>query len=399
MTYAQEEATGMTKPGSLERTIGLYRELGVKRVINARGHQTLLGGSRLAPRVLQAMAAANESFVDMEELLQRSGEIIAELIGAEAAFVTPGCAAALALATAACMTGDDAEKAARLPDVAGMPHEILIQRAHRYKYARCVTIFGGRLVEVGDEAGTTVEQLDAAIGPQTAAILYWAPSGKPGALPIEDVLRIGKRRNVPLIVDAAAQVYPPENLRQYVGMGADLVCYGAKYFGAPNSTGILCGRRELVQAAAMQGFIGFEVGGGRAVGRPLKVDRQEVVAVVVALREWLSMDHQARLDGYDRKVRFLLSALGGIDGVTVVPVPAEGGPATAARIAVDAAVAGMTAADVAAALCQGDPAIYVYGDAESLAVTMATVADGEEQVIGERLRSILSQRPAKRDAA
>jgi len=374
---------------AVEQKAGIYQELGVRRVINARGHQTLLGGSRLSPKVLQAMAEANEHFVEMEELLRRSGEVIAKLIGVEAAYVTSGCAAALALASAACMTGTDLEKASRLPDTTGMPNEILIQRRQRYKYDRCVTIFGARLVEFGDDNSATAEQLDAAIGPQTAAILYWAPSGRPGHMPIDEVLRVAKQRGVPVIVDAAAQVYPPENLGMYNRMGADLVCYGAKYFGSPHSTGIVCGRRDLVEAAAMHGFIGFELNGGRTVGRPLKVDRQEVVAVVVALKEWLSMDHRARFEGYARKVQVILNALEGIPGVTATPVAGPGGWAQAARIQLDPAVAGMTAADLVAALRQDEPMILVHSDATGITVSMPTVADGEEQIIAERLQRIL----------
>lgn len=374
---------------AVEQKTGIYQELGVRRVINARGHQTLLGGSRLSPKVLQAMAEANEHFVEMEELLRRSGEVIAKLIGVEAAYVTSGCAAALALASAACMTGTDLEKASRLPDTTGMPNEILIQRRQRYKYDRCVTIFGARLREFGDDNGATAEQLDAAIGPQTAAILYWAPSGRPGHLAIDEVLRVAKQRGVPVIVDAAAQVYPPENLGMYNRMGADLVCYGAKYFGSPHSTGIVCGRRELVEAAAMHGFIGFELNGGRTVGRPLKVDRQEVVAVVVALKEWLSMDHRARFEGYARKVQVILSALEGIPGVTATLVAGPGGWAQAARIQLDPATAGLSAAELVAALRQEDPMILVHADAEGITVSMPTVADGEEQIIAERLQRIL----------
>src|SRR5207248_2065509 len=155
----------------------------------------------------------------------------------------PGCAAAMALGAAACLSGSDPQKIERLPDTTGMRSEILIQSRQRYKYDRCLTIFGAKLIEVGDAAGTTTAQLEAAITDRTAAIHYFAPGGGEGVVPIEAVLRLAHARGVPVLVDAASQIYPLERLRHYPAIGADLVCFGAKYFGAANSSGILCGRK------------------------------------------------------------------------------------------------------------------------------------------------------------
>lgn len=369
---------------------GIYDELGVKPVINARGHMTLLGGSSLSPKVRAAMEAANRYFVEMADLLDKSGQIVAGLLGAEAAYVTPGAAAALVLGTAACITGDDREKMARLPDTAGMKSQVLIQRRQRYAYDRCPTVVGARLVEVGDDRGTSAMQLEAAIGPATAAILYPAHlDGQEGTVSLEEALRIGKARGVPLLVDAASQVYPLERMKSYAAMGADLWCYGAKYFGAPNSTGVLCGRRDLVAAAAAQGFIAFETVTPRAFGRPLKLDRQEVIAVVVALREWLEMDHDARLRGQERKARVIAQALQGIDGVSTAPLPPE--PASPVRlgVSVDPAKTGKTAAAVASVLRGGNPSIWVGREADGLALSMSTLQDGDEEVVAARLRQAL----------
>lgn len=367
----------------------IYDELGVRPLINARGNATVLGGSRLSPRVLAAMEQANRYFVDMDELLERAGQRVARLLGAEAAYITSGASGALALGTAACMTGLDGEKMVRLPDTTGMPNQVLIQRRHRYAYDRCVTIVGARLVEVGDENGTTPEHLAAAIGPQTAAVLYPAHlEGRPGTLPLAEVLAIARARGVPVLLDAAAQVYPLEKFLGYQRMGVDLVCYGAKYFGGPNSAGLLCGRADLVKAAAMQGFIGFETSGYRTFGRPLKVDRQEVVAVVVALEEWLTMDHAARLAAADRKVRAIAERLADLPGVVLQPLP-EGGPATRLRV-VPAPGAGWTAAAAAQALRAGNPGIVVPVEGEALLVGVTTLADGEEEIVGARLRAVLA---------
>jgi len=367
----------------------IYEELGVRPVINATGgHMTRLGGSILSPKVSQAMQEANRYYVDMKELLDRSGQIIAELLGAEAAYVTSGCCAALALGTAACMAGSDPAKMERLPDTRGVRYEVIIQKRLRSKYDRCVTVPGAKLVEVGDESGTRPEQIEAAIGDKTAAIHYLAPGRGDGVVPLEEVIRIGKRRGVPIIVDAAAQVYPVENLRKYPAMGADLVCYGAKYFGAPNSSGILCGRKDLVAAAALHGFIGFETTPHRTFGRPMKLDRQEIIAVVVALREWMTMDHQARFESYERRVRSLQRELEGIPNIEVTP---QGSPVTGLNITVDEKVLGKTAAEIVNALQEGTPSIRVRSQADTITISAVTIMDGDELAIADRLKCLLSE--------
>ncbi len=333
------------------------------------------------------MQEANRYYVDMKELLDKTGQIIAELLGAEAAYVTPGCCAALALGAAACMAGSDPEKMERLPDVRGMKHEVIIQRGLRSKYDRCVTVPGAKLVEVGDESGARPEQIEAAMGERTAAIHYLAPSRGDGVVPLEEVIHIGKRHHIPIIVDAAAQVYPVENLKKYTAMGADLVCYGAKYFGAPNSTGILCGRRELVEAAALHGFIGFESSPYRTLGRPMKLDRQEIIAVVVALREWMAMDHQARFEGYERRVRAFQKEL---EGIPHIEVTLQGSPVTGLRIALDEQALGKTAAQIAEALREGDPSIWLHAQADTITVSVSTLMDGDELIIAEGVKRLLS---------
>jgi D-glucosaminate-6-phosphate ammonia-lyase len=371
-----------------ERGRQIYGQLGVRPVINATGgHRTLLGGSTLSPMVRQAMEDANRYYVDMEELLDKSGQIVAGLLGAEAAYITSGCCAALALGTAACMAGSDPQRVGRLPDVSGMRHEVLIQKGQRYKYDRCVTSAGARLVEVGDASGTSPDQIEAAIGERTVAILYRAPDGDPGVVSLDQVVRIGKQHRIPVIVDAAGQVYPVARLKQYTSMGADLVGYGAKYFGAPNSTGVLCGRKDLVQAAALNGFIGFEASPHRTFGRPMKLDRQEIVAVVVALREWMAMDHQARFKGYARRVRLLQDELGSIPYVDLVP---DGDPVTGLRIVLDKEALGRTAAQVAEALHDGDPSIWVRSHQGAIVVSAVTLMDGDEMVIADRLKKLIT---------
>ncbi|MEM2875914.1 MAG: hypothetical protein QXL67_03045 [Candidatus Bathyarchaeia archaeon] len=203
--------------------MSVYEKLGVKRVINALGNNTLLGGSILSKEVTDAMLDANTEFVDMWELHEKAGAAIAEVCGAEAGWVTPGAHAALVLSAAACITGKDEEKIRRLPNTEGMKNQIIIQACQRYFFDRAMETGGGELVVVGDEEGCSPELIEAAINEKTAAILFNVYSLK-GAVPEDEVIRIGKRRGVPTIVDAAHDIYPLDLFKKHIAMGADLVC-------------------------------------------------------------------------------------------------------------------------------------------------------------------------------
>ena len=367
----------------------VYQELGVKPVINAIGFKTVLGGSRPSPGVQAAMNHASRYFADMEELLKKSGDVIAGILGAEGALVTPGCAAALALSSAACMTGSDPEKIQQLPDTTGMKDEIVIQKSQRYHYDRCLTIFGAKIIEAGDEY-TTADQVEAAITDKTTAIHYVAPGGGAGVAPLDEVLTIGKAHDIPVIVDAASQVYPLEQMRRYPEAGADLIGYGAKYFGACNSTGVLCGRKDLVDSAFLHSFIGYETQESRCVGRPLKLDRQEIIAVVAALREWFGMDHEARIAEHQQKAQAIQDALDGVPHITCSTVLDEHTLGNGLQITLDEGGLGKTAEQISETLLDGDPSICLHGGNGSLHIAVSNLIDNDMQVVSNRLRELLT---------
>ncbi|MCS7206979.1 MAG: aminotransferase class V-fold PLP-dependent enzyme [Dehalococcoidia bacterium] len=373
------------------QTAGIYEALGVRRVINAAGSMTILGGSMLSPRVLAAMEEANESFVDMEELLTKSGQVIARILGAEAALVTSGCYAALVLGAAGIMTGTDPARIARLPDTTGMNNEFLIQKRMRYHYDRCVTVPGGQLVEVGDEQGTTPDQLERAIGPRTAGILYLARmEGDPGILPIPQVVSIAHRRGVAVLIDAAAEVYPLERMRWLCQSGADLVCFGAKYFGSTHSTGVLCGKKGAVEAATLNNFIAYETHDNHAIGRGYKVDRQEVVATVVALQEWFQMNHEERFAQQERRIHTILQALEGIPHITTQRLWERQGPWMRLMVTLNEQPLGKTAVAVQQALRQGNPSIRIRAEGNNLLIAVHTLREGEDAIVAQHLRAALS---------
>lgn len=374
-------------------TKGIYEDLGVRQVINAMGSVTLLGGSMLAPKVLAAMEEANESFVDMAELLERSGRAIAEILGAEAALVTSGCFAALVQGAAAIMTGKDMGRIARLPDTAGLKNEFLIQTPTRYQYDRAVSVPGSRMVEVGDQRRTTIEQLEGAIGPRTAGILYPARSeGTEGVLSIPEVVHIAEKRGVAVLIDAAAEVYPLERMTWLAGKsGADVVCFGAKYLGSANSTGFMCGRKDMVEAASLNGFIAFETHDTHAFGRGFKVDRQEIVATVVAVREWFAMDHKARFAVQERRIETIARALAGVPDVTTERIWQRQGAWLQLRVSLGGSKSGKHAASVHDALKDGDPSIKVRLEGDQILLAVHNLKDGEDAIVAEALRRALSR--------
>ena len=219
---------------------------------------------------------------------------------------------------------------------------------------------------------------------------------------METVIKIAHSHNLPVVVDAAGEVYPTEKLSRYVNMGADLVAYGAKYFGAVNSSGILTGRRDLVEAARSHSFIGFEATQASSFGRPMKVDRQEVIAVYAALREWLTTDHESRFASYEARISALRADLEGIPHIRLATYP-EQGPPEGLAVNLDAEKLGKTAAQVSAELRAGNPSIWVRAPTgggpddyppgqEYFIVRMPTLKTGGEKVIAERLKQILEAR-------
>ena len=370
----------------------LYRDLGLTPVINAAGNQTVIGGSRLTPSVQEAMVSANRYYVEFESLLRATGEEIADLLGAEAALVTPGCAAALALSTAACMSVGNPGRMEQLPDTRGIPNEFILQRKQRYHYQRCLTVFGGRIVEAGDEEGTTQDQLQAAFSNRTAAVHYYASGDDDAAiLDLEEIVQVAEPRGIPVMVDSAYQVYPLDVFRKYAA-GASLAGFGAKYIGACNSTGILCGNKELVEAAFLHSFIGFESSEYETIGRPLKLDRQEVVAVVVALREWLTADHEARIAEHWQKADAIMTQLEGIPAISVARHVEENSLSNGVMITLDEEALGCTATDAVATLKAGDPSIWTRSYGNRIRVAVAHLIEDEPEIVVDRLKGLLTSR-------
>ena len=374
----------------------IYKELGARPVINATGSVTMLGGSTPAPEVREAMDRADGAYVPLMELEERAGEAIAKMVGVPAAYITSGAGSALTLATAACMAGDDDAKIQQLPDTTGMKNEILIQARQHYWYDRCLELAGAKLVDFGTPEGTTREDLQNAIGPNTTAVHYYAVAQEPDpkALSLKDTIEIAHARGVLVLVDAAGQIYPLDLFGSYVRMGADFQCTAAKYMGSAQSTGLAFGSTDMIRKLALQSFVSYEGRRIRGVGRPQKVDRQEMVGVVAAVRRWMTMNHEERLADTEVKCRNMMAPLQAIPGVTVqLSDNVIGHQPYGVTMNVDVAATGISAHDVVDRLKAGDPPIWTKvreGDT-GIILHAFGLNEGEDKVVGERIAALFGR--------
>lgn len=366
----------------------LLRELGVRPVIHGGGTKTTMGGSRMRREVLDAMHSAGSTFVPVEELNRKIGAFIAKVTGAEAGMVTSGAASGVVLSIAACMTGTDPVKVKQLPDPAGMKNELVIHKIHRGKYSHMYTFTGARFVEIGDINETHAYDLEAAIGPNTAAVTYLLGPGIPlNGLTLAETVEISHRRGVPVIVDAAAMLPPKGNLRRYIEEGADLVVFsGGKLIQGPQSTGLLFGRKELVEAALAN------ASPHHSIGRPHKVSKENMVGLYVALKLFLEQDEDSLLKEYRQRAEQVIREIGPLQGASVLIEHDEH------RYHVPTAVVrfhpsweGPSAKQVLAALWDDDPRIFVQYERglNEITINPISLQAGEPEHVGRRLREEL----------
>ena len=285
------------------------RLLGVRPHIPGHGTGTRLGGCRMPAEVFEAMREANDYFVQMDELQVAAGRRAAEVVKAEAALITSGGTAALLLGAAACLTGTDEAKMEALPHPTWARRECVIQKAHRYMYDRALRSAGMTLVEVEGR-----EQLRNALA-EKAALLFGLPgrSSAQDVVPPEGLIEIGKRAGVPVMIDGASRLPPASNLSEFNELGADLVVFsGGKGLRGPQSTGILAGRADLIEAARLQ------AAPNNHIGRGMKVGKEEIVGIIVALNRFETLDHAAVRREWRVKADYIALQLQGVPGLEAV---------------------------------------------------------------------------------
>ena len=361
----------------------VFDRLELKPVINAAGKMTALGASVLSDQTTAAMARAGGHFVDIADLFKAADRAITRATGAEAGFITSCSAAGITIATAACLTRGDLARTEALPFVAGPPDEVVIQRGHVIHFGapilQMIALAGARIVEVGAANRTQPHMLRQAITPRTAAIMFvvshhTAPAGFVG---LEETVRIAREQDVPVIVDAAAET----DLRKYVAAGADLVIYsGHKSLNAPTS-GIVAGRRHLIDACAQQN-------GG--IGRTMKIGKEGIVGSLAALQQYLDAG-EPRTD--IAEVAALGRKLGDICGLAAEAAPDPTRPEIVRlRLTIDARAAKLDARTLVARLTAHTPSIRTRNhDVEHgvIEVDFRTLGKGEADIIAAAVRQYL----------
>ena len=356
------------------------RMLGLKPHLPAMDHITYLGGSRMPSEVMQAMLEANEQFVDMHELTRAAGARLAEVLGADAALVTSGSFSAMILGAAACLTGNDQAKIDALPHPTWSKRECLTQTSGRFGYDRAYRAAGMTMINV-----ETREQFANAINSNTAMIsglarLDYQTEDDPKAMKVHELLEFGRRAGIPVIVDAASELPPTNTLTRWLDAGADLVVIsGGKGIQGPQSTGILAGRRDLIEAATLHAAPNANL------GRGMKVGKEEIMGFLVALDRYVGLDHDRVYAEWRRKAEYIANELQGIPGLMAdVPQDDRGKPRV--NLTWDENAVPLSAVEVREGLKNGDPRIAMTGQA----IQTRCMNEGEEILVAQRTREFFS---------
>ena len=353
----------------------IIAELGVRTFINAAGTYTVLTASLMRPEVIGAMAAASTRFVNIDELQEAAGCRVAELIGCEAAMITSGASAALTLGTAACITGQNQDFILRIPDLAGMKSEVIVQRLHRYGYDHAVRNCGVKMVEVD-----TAQELEAAINYRTAMMLFFNDREHVGQISAEEFVRLGKKHGIPTFNDAAADVPPTENLSKFTKMGFDLVTFsGGKGIRGPQSAGLLLGRRDLIEAARLNCSPNSD-----SIGRGFKINKEEIIGMLVAVESYLNRDAEAEWRDWEQRIETIAAAIAEVESMqTETYVPPIANHVPHLKLAWRKDAVGFSAEDVRRQMRDGEPSIETTPASTAASLSLPPPPPGvEEMMIG-----------------
>ncbi len=394
--------------------MSIYKQFGVRTIINAKGPATRLSGGIMRPEVAQAMVEASQACVDMAELQAGASREIANATGAEAGYIASGASACLLLATAACMAGHDPGRMARLPDTKGMKNEVIMVRSQRNFYDHAIRAAGAKIVEVGlpdRYAGAGVRdaeiwELEDAITGQTAAFFHVADAQSQP--PLKDIVKLARKHKLPVIVDAAAQLPPQTNLRRFISEGADLVAYsGGKALGGPQASGILCGARNLIMSAALQ-HLDFDIYADmwdpprslidkrklkgtpqHGIGRSCKAGKEEIIGLLTALRLFIAEGDAARHKKWLAIIDAIASELKGLDAAKAAIEGAKNVHEVPSLVITCLGPAG-TADRVIKSLIAGTPSIHtdpLLRAENKIVINPVCIPAGSSPIIGKALRS------------
>lgn len=389
LTASTALAVGSTLPDatSAQPRQSIYESLGLRHIINATGTVTNLGGSIMPPEVVAAWSEAARHFVNLADLQDRVGERIAKAIGVEAALVTTGAAGAIQLGTAAVVTRGDRKKMAQLPNTAGMRNEVILQRAHHSCYDMQLTNVGVRLIDV-----ETAADVKRAVNDRTALMFFMNKDDAAGRIRRAEWVALAREHRVPTLLDAAADVPPADRLSEYNRMGFDLVAFsGGKAMRGPNDTGLLLGRKELIDAAKLNTNPQCP-----SIGRAMKVSKEDMIAAMVAVERFVRLDHAAETREWERRIGVIEAAVRDIPTVRcerIVPPIANSVPHLI--LTWDEQRVRITRERFTRELMQGDRPIQIgrvpgTGD-RGVVISVLTLQAGEERIVADRVADILRQ--------
>ena len=361
----------------------IYTRIGVRPLINGVRTVTVLGGCLMPAEVTRAMEEAGKYFVSVPELQKKAGARIAELLGVPAAMVTAGAASAMTVGAAACVTGGDKEKLHRLPDTSGMKNEIIQQRSHIDGYQAQMLQVGTKIVWV-----ETREELEAAISERTAMMFFLAKHDPIGRIHSDEWIQVAKRRGVPTFCDAAANLPPVENLWAYVRQGFDLVTFsGGKGLLGPQCSGLLLGRKDLVEAGQQA------LSPHSGIGRGMKVGKEEIMGLLAAVERYLKVDHEAEKRELQSRATEIIESLAKVSGLTVKQfMPEIDNHTPHVQIDWDEKTRKLTSQSVVQQLLDGDPPIAVQRPGGGrLLVSVWMMRPGEHRIVIKRLREIFNR--------
>lgn len=377
--------------GSAEEAAGAkdyFKELGIRTFINAAGTYTFMTGSLMRDEVMSAINYASKEYVLLDELQDKVGQRIAKLLKCEYATVTSGAAAAMTLGAAGVLTGMDEKKVAQLPflEGTGMKTEVIIQKAHDIAYAHALKNTGLKIIYI-----ETKEELEKTISDKTALMYFLNANNFDGKIQVEEFLKIAQAHNIPTMIDCAADVPPVENLFRYTAMGYDLVCFsGGKGIRGPQSAGLLLGRKKYIEAARLSA-----PPRGNTVGRGLKVNKEEILGMLIALETYLATDHDKEWKMWEAQIKMISDAVKTVSGVeTKVVVPPIANHIPTLHISWDPKKVPATAAEIREKLRSGTPSIEVADGANqhTLNVTTWMLVPGQEKIVATQLKKVLTEK-------
>lgn len=362
-----------------------FKELGVRPFINAAGTYTAMTASLMRPETLEAIRYSADKFCMIDELQDKVGEKIAEITKAEAAVVTSGAFAALTLGMAGILTGMDNNKVKQLPKLegTGMKTEVICQKGHAIGYNQALTNCGVKIVMI-----ETMDELLKAINPNTASMHFLHVNADRGKILHEEWVAVAQKHGIPATIDIAADVPPVSNLWRFNEMGFSFVAIsGGKALRGPQSAGLLMGKKEIIAAARLSMFPR-----GETIGRGMKVNKEEILGMYVALEEFVKIDHDAEYQLFQQRIDRIKAAVEEVEGVkTKVSHPKLGNCTPTLDITWDATKIKKDGNQLRAALRSGEPSIQFVGGKDNIGVTAWMLQEGEDKIVAARLKEELQK--------